>query len=224
MTRMRLLLLGLLMGLAALGYFSGAYEYLAPERLGVLLTEAGPWGPLVVIVIFSLLEPFGAPGAIFLLSAATLWSFWPALLVNWLGSIGAGMCGFAFARYFGRDWVEGRMPTRLRIWDQRLADNGLPAVILFRLCFFLNPASHWALGLSSVPTPTALLGTAIGFVPWVVAWTYFGAEILTWFEGQSSTTWIAIAMIIAAFIAFRTIRRRSQIAQAKRRALAGHDG
>ena len=207
--RNRLILLAVILGILALGYFSGLYQYLAPERLKELATEAGIWGPLLIVVLFSLLEPFFVPGAIFLLVAATLWPFWVALLVNWLGSTGAGMIGFAFARYFGRDWVEGRMPERLRIWDERLSAKGLPAVVLFRLLFFLNPASHWALGLSRVRFSAALFGTAIGFLPAVLIWTYFGAEILNWFAAQSVGLWAPVAVVIVALILFQRYRRRA---------------
>jgi uncharacterized membrane protein YdjX (TVP38/TMEM64 family) len=206
--RIRLILLSLVLGIAAIGYFGGLFQYLAPDRLRELLTEAGVWGPVVVVVMFTVLEPFFTPGAIFILAAATLWPFWLAFLVNWLGATGAGMFGFAFARYLGRDWVEGRMPERLRRWDNRLSEKGLPVVILFRLIFFLNPASHWALGLSRVPFSTALAGTAIGFAPTIALWTYFGAEILEWFGSQSAGTWIAVAVAIAAIIVFRVYRRR----------------
>jgi uncharacterized membrane protein YdjX (TVP38/TMEM64 family) len=211
--RNRLILISLILGIAAFAYFSGLYQYLAPDRLREVLMEAGPWGPVIVVVLFAVLEPFGTPGAVFLLATATLWPFWLALLVNWLGATGAGMIGFAFARYFGRDWVEGRMPDRLREWDERLSNKGLPAVILFRLIFFLNPASHWALGLSRVPAPTAFFGTMIGFAPAIALWTYFGSEILNWFNAQTAATWIPLVLAIVAFIAFRRYQKRKSTAR-----------
>ena len=204
--RNRLILLSVILGIGALGYFGGLFQYLAPDRMRELLTEAGAWGPVVIVVLFTLLEPFGTPGAFFILAAATLWPFWLAFLVNLLGATGAGMFGFAFARYLGRDWVEDRMPKRLRKWDDRLSDNGLPIVILFRVVLFLNPASHWALGLSRVPLSTAIAGTAIGFAPGIAVFTYFGAEIVTWFGDQSKAIWIAVAVAIVAIIAFRRYR------------------
>jgi uncharacterized membrane protein YdjX (TVP38/TMEM64 family) len=207
--RNRLILLAMILAIAGLGYFSGLYQYLAPDRLRLLLTEAGVWGPVVIILLFSILEPFGTPGVIFLLTAATLWPFPLAFLINWLGATGAGMTGFAFARYFGRGWVERRMPARLRLWDERLSGRGITGVILFRLLFFLNPASHWALGLSSVPAPAAFFGTLIGFAPAIALWTYFGAEILVWFEAQSLGMWVAVIACIVAFIAFRKYRKRT---------------
>lgn len=212
--RNRLILLSAVLVIAALGYFSGLYQYLAPDRLRELLIEAGAWGPVVIVVLFTLLQPFGTPGAFFLLVAATLWPFWLALTVNWLGAVGAGMFGFMFARYLGRDWVEARMPERLRRWDDRLSNSGLPIVILFRLVFFLNPASHWALGLSRVPLSTAILGTVIGYAPWLVLWTYFGAEILVWLEAQSIGIWLAVGVALIAIVVFRKVRAQKNSVKA----------
>jgi uncharacterized membrane protein YdjX (TVP38/TMEM64 family) len=207
--RNRLILLAVIFAVAGFVYFTGIYQYLAPDRLRLLLTELGVWGPVVIILLFSILEPFGTPGVIFLLTAATLWPFPLAFLVNLLGATGAGMTGFAFARFIGRNWVEDRMPARLRLWDERLAGRGVTGVIVFRLIFFLNPASHWALGLSSVPAPAAFFGTMIGFAGPIALWTYFGAEILVWFEAQSVWVWVAVITAIVAFLAFRKIRKRT---------------
>jgi len=211
--RNRLILISLILGIAAAAYFTGLYQYLAPDRLREVLTDAGPWGPVLIVVLFATLEPFGVPGAIFLLAAATLWPFWLALLVNWLGSTGAGMIGFAFARYFGRDWVEGRMPERIRKWDDRLSQKGLSAVILFRLFFFLNPASHWALGLSRVPASTAFFGTVLGFGPAILLWTYFGSRILDWFKAQTAATWIPLALAVVTFIVLRRYWKKRSASQ-----------
>jgi uncharacterized membrane protein YdjX (TVP38/TMEM64 family) len=206
--RYRLIILLALLSIAALGFFSGFYQYLTPDRLREVASEAGIWGPLLLVVLFAVLEPFFVPGAIFLLASATLWPFWLALAVNLGGATGAGMIGFAFARYFGREWVEAHMPTRLKAWDDYLTSKGLRAVMLFRLFFFLNPASHWALGLSGVRASTAALGTALGFAPAVWLWTYFGAEILNWFADQSIETWLAVGAAVLAVIAFRRFRSR----------------
>lgn len=206
--RNRLLLLGSIVALAALAYYGGLFQYLAPDRLRQLLVDAGIWGPLLIIALFTVLEPFGTPGAFFMVAAATVWPLWMSFPINWIGAIGAGMFGFAFARYLGRDWVEDRMPDRLRKWDERLSERGLPVVIVFRLLFFLNPASHWALGLSRVSVPNAVLGTVIGFAPWTALWSYFGNDIFIWVGAQSWQTWLGVALVIVAIIAFRRYRGR----------------
>ena len=150
-----------------------------------------------------------------MLAASALYPFWLAFIVNWLGSIGAGMFGFAFARYFARDWVSGRMPERMRKWDDRLSNEGLRVVIIFRAMFFLNPASHWALGLSQVRAPQAALGTAIGFLPRIIMWSYFGERILNWFDTNSTGMIVGVGLAIAAAIAVSiVIRRRREAAAA----------
>jgi uncharacterized membrane protein YdjX (TVP38/TMEM64 family) len=213
--RNRLFLLALLAGLAALAFFGGLHEFLAPERLRALAAEAGPWGPMVIVCLFTLLEPFGAPGFVFLLTSVSLWPFEVALAVNWAGATGAGLFGFLFARYMARDWVASRMPANLRRWDEKLSERGIGFVIGFRLVFFLNPASHWALGLSQVSLPAAVIGTLVGFAPWAAVWTYFGEEILSWLERQPIGTWVAIAAAIGGLVALRALNE-----QRKRRTAA----
>ena len=161
-----------------------------------------------MVALFAILQPFGAPGAIFMMASATLWPFWLSLAVNMTGAVCAGMLGFGFARYMGRDWVEGRMPARLRAWDERLSEHGRPKVITFRLIFFLNPAAHWALGLSRVRVRDAILGTFIGLLPAVALWTYFGAELLEWFAKQPTEVWIGAVVAIVAVVIIVKLRKR----------------
>lgn len=194
--------------MAAFGYIGGYFQYLDPERLREVIAETGAWGPVAVVALFAVLEPFGAPGAIFMMASASLWPFWLALLVNMSGAVCAGMFGFGFARYMGRGWVEERMPARLREWDERLSEHGLPKVITFRAIFFLNPAAHWALGLSRVTVPTAILGTFIGYLPGVTLWTYFGAELLDWINGLPSEAWIGLGVAVVAVIIVVQLRKR----------------
>lgn len=206
--RTRIILLAVIATIVATGFYFGLFQHLTPDRLGALAEAAGPWGPFIIVALFALLEPFGVPGAIFMLTATALWPFGLAFAVNWMGGTAAGMFGFGFARYFARDWVEDRMPERLRRWDVRLSNEGLPVVILFRTLFFLNPASHWALGLSRVPASKATIGTAIAFAPWTAVWTYFGERILAWFD-DPSLEWLLIGgAVLAAVLIGRALLRR----------------
>jgi len=70
------------------------------------------------------------------------------------------------------------------------------------LMFFLAPWAHWALGLSPVSLRAYLVGTAIGYIPWIVAFTFFGAAIVEWGSQQPSEVWIGIATAaVLSFIA-----------------------
>ena len=204
--RTRLIILAVLASVFAIAYTTGLYQYLAPEKLREFADAAGAFGPLVIVALFGALQPFGFPGAVFMLTASAIWPFGLAFLVNWIGATCAGMFGFAFARYLGRDSVSGRLPPRLQKWDNRLSSQGLPIVIGFRAIFFLNPISHWALGLSRVPATTATLGTAIAYLPWTAAWTYFGAQIIARFQTHTMELLIGIAAIVLVVFLIRRLR------------------
>jgi hypothetical protein len=47
----------------------------------------------------------------------------------------------------------------------------------------------------------------------IALWTYFGAEILVWFEAQSVGMWVAVVAGIVAFILFRNYRKRAAAAE-----------
>ncbi len=206
--RNRLLLLLVVVSVGSLAYLAGLFEYLDPDELRELIIGWGVWGPIVVVLLFSAVQPFGFPGMVFMMASATLWPFWFAFFINLAGASGAGMVGFGFARYIGRDWVEDRTPERIRAWDERLSDRGLPVVIPFRAVFFLSPAAHFALGVSRVRVTDAAIGTIIGFAPAVAAWTYFGAEILSWLENQGPEVWLGALGVIIVLVAIVRYRGR----------------
>jgi uncharacterized membrane protein YdjX (TVP38/TMEM64 family) len=197
----RLLVLAAIVALGAAVWFSGLLELVRdPERARALLDEAGPLGPVLFVLAFGLLEPFGVPGVLFVVPAVLAWPLGMAFALSWAGSILAGMVGFGFARTIGRDWVMGHMPERLHAYDQRLAERGLRTVILVRLIFFLAPPAHWALGLSRVRFAPFVLGTAIGFVPGIAALTLLGRGAFALLGDAPRGIFLAIAIAVVAIV------------------------
>jgi len=193
---------------AAVAYWSGAIELLSDEeRTRALLAEAGAWGPVLYVAAFALLEPFGVPGLFFIVPASLVWPLWWAGLLSWTGAVLAGLVGFGFARWIGKDWVEQHLTPRLRAYDERLAERGLQTVIIVRLLFFLAPPAHWALGLSKVRITPFVLGTAIGFIPGIAAITLLGSGLFDLLRAAPRGTWLVVGVLIALAIYLR--RRRT---------------
>lgn len=191
-------------------YFSGFFELLTdPDRAQAALERLGIWAPILYVVAFALLEPFFIPGLAFMIPGGFVFSFPELFVLSWLGSIGAGIVGFSFARFIGREFVESRLPDRLRTYDERLATRGLRTVIWVRMMLFLAPPAHWLLGLSKVRFAPFVLGTAIGFVPGIGLAAY-----LIVFVGESLGEWIrdlprgSIAVIIIGLVVANRIRLR----------------
>ncbi len=197
------------LGLLAVGWWAGLFELLSdPDRTTELLRSLGPWGYVLYVASFSLLEPFFVPGILFILPATVIWPGWLAFVLSLLGSTGAGIVGFTFARLLARDWVTERIPDRLRQYDERLATHGLRTVIIVRLVLFLMPPAHWALGISRVDFPKFVLGSVIGFIPGIAMLTYLGGSLFELLREQPPETWRWIG--ISAFVLFvgNQIRKR----------------
>jgi uncharacterized membrane protein YdjX (TVP38/TMEM64 family) len=213
----RVVLLGVVAGILSALYFSGFFEYIEDaERVRASLDGLGMWAPVLYILAFSCLEPFFVPGFAFIVPGAFVWSYGTLFLLSWLGSIGAGIVGFSFARYLGRDYVEGRLPASLRRYDERLAERGLRTVILVRLTLFLAPPAHWLLGVSQVRFAPFVLGTAIGFLPGIALLTYvvvfLGESLGDFFANQPREFWIGLGVVIVALALVRRRVRRKKSA------------
>lgn len=187
-------------------YASGTYEEFDPVTMRGWFRDAGPWGGLLFIAAYSCLQPFGLNGLVFLLSAPLIWDPTEAFLLNWAGTVGTGILSFAGARFVARDWIQKRLPKRLRRFDERLLTRGFRTVFLLRLVFYTAPSVQWALGVSRVRFTPFLAGTVLGVAPFTLMMTLIGVRVAAWIEEHPVATWpwdqiwpvvIILAVVIA---------------------------
>jgi uncharacterized membrane protein YdjX (TVP38/TMEM64 family) len=176
-------------GLFAWVYVSGAYEQFDPVVMRDWVRAAGPWGALLFVVSYSFLQPFGVNGLVFLLSAPLIWSPTEAFLLNWAGTVGTGLFSYAGARFMVRDWLQERLPQRVRRFDDRLRTHGFRTVLLLRLVFYTTPSVQWALGVSRVRFLPFLIGSVLGVAPFTLGTTLVGVRVAAWLEKNPVATW-----------------------------------
>ena len=170
-------------------YASGAYEQFDPATMRVWFQDAGAWGGLLFIAAYSCLQPFGLNGLVFLLSAPLIWSPTEAFLLNWAGTVGTGLFSFSGARFVARDWIQKRLPQRMRRFDDRLRTHGFRTVFLLRLIFYTTPTVQWALGVSRVSFVPFLAATVLGVAPFTLMTTLVGVRVAAWIEKHPVATW-----------------------------------
>lgn len=120
------------------------------------------WGLLAVTIAAG---GCGIPPVVFILPAASLWTFPGALLFSLLGGMGGSLLGFFLARYFLRETLTARIPLKIRKFEQRLEAHALLTVLGLRLLFYLFPPVNWMLGLSRISLGRFSLGTFFGMLP-----------------------------------------------------------
>ena len=170
-------------------YVSGAYQQFDPATMRDWVRAAGPWGGILFVISYSCLQPFGLNGLVFLLSAPLIWSPTEAFLLNWAGTVGTGLFSYAGARFFVRDWLQARLPPRVRRFDERLQTHGFRTVLLLRLIFYTTPSVQWALGVSRVRFFPFLMATILGVAPFTLGTTLVGVRVAAWIEEHPVATW-----------------------------------
>lgn len=190
----------------------GLFDLFAdPARVKRTLVELGPWGYAAFIGAYTLLQPFGMPGTVFVFAAPLIWP-WPiAFALSMAGTLAASVVGFSFARFVARDWVSKLVPERFRAYDEALAKRGFATVVTLRFVFWMPPPLHAFFGISKVPFWTHFWGSAMGyFVPLLVV-SYFGQRVFDAVLEAPSTAWIGAGVGLALTAALIwAIRRRTR--------------
>jgi len=212
---LKIALAAALAGFVAWIYASGAYQRLDPATMRVWFRDAGPWGGALFIAAYSLLQPLGVNGLVFLLSAPLVWAPTEAFLLNWAGTVGTGLFSFFGARFVARDWIQRRLPKRIRRFDDRLYTRGFRTVFLLRVIFYTAPTVQWALGASRVSFLPFLAGTVLGVAPFTLLATFLGVRAAAWIEAHPVATWpwdriwpvIILAAVVIAAIGVVVVRK-----------------
>lgn len=193
-------------------------QFADPTRARDTLVELGPWGYLAFVVAYTVLQPFGVPGTVFVWAAPLIWP-WPiAYALSMTGTMAASVVGFSFARFIARDWVAERIPARFKKYDEALARRAFTTTALLRFIFWMPQPLHAFLGLSKVSFWTHFWGSLVGYAIPLFLVSFFGEKLLDWMKRAPPSTWIG-AFVAAGGIALGVwvVRRRTARALASAR-------
>jgi uncharacterized membrane protein YdjX (TVP38/TMEM64 family) len=182
-----------------------------PVRLKQALLDLGPWGYVAFLVSYTVLQPFGVPGTVFVLAAPLIWP-WPiAFALSMIGTLGASVVGFSFARFVARDWVARRIPARFHAYDEALARRAFATVFTLRLVFWMPQVLHAFFGISRVRFSTHFWGSAAGYVLPLLAMSYFGPKVFDAMRAAPPEVWagVAVGAALIAATAWAIRRRRA---------------
>ena len=193
--------------LAAAWYF-GVFERIGePKALAEALVGMGTWGYLAFIVAYTVLQPFGVPGTIFIVAAPLIWPWQTAFALSMVGTMSASVVGFSFARFVARDWVSTRIPARLRRYDAALEQRAFQTVVILRLIFWMPQVLHAFLGVSKVSFWTHFWGSLIGYVPPLFLVSYLGATMFDASGKMQPGAWPIMGGLLIASLTIAALAR-----------------
>jgi uncharacterized membrane protein YdjX (TVP38/TMEM64 family) len=180
----------------------------AERKVQDWLESLGVWAWVIYAAAFALLEPLGVPAVLFIIPASVVWGPWVALGLSLPAACLAALLGFVYARFLARQWVEERLPARLKRFNSKLEQGGgtaFLAVVTVRILFFLFPPTHWLFGLSRIGLTPFLIGTLIGLMPAMLGLAFLGGGLASWLTTQPPWIW---GWVLAAFVMIVMLRRR----------------
>jgi uncharacterized membrane protein YdjX (TVP38/TMEM64 family) len=197
----------------AAAYYFGIFARLAePKILAETLVAMGAWGYLAFILAYTVLQPFGVPGTIFVVAAPLIWPWQTAFALSMIGTMCASVVGFSFARFVAKDWVSARIPARLRKYDESLARSAFQTVVVLRLILWMPQVLHSFFGVSKVGFWTHFWGSLVGYVPPLLLVSYLGGEMFDASGKIQPGGWPVLgALLIASLLVaalFRAYERR----------------
>lgn len=180
-----------------------------PARLKQALLDLGPWGYAAFLLAYTVLQPFGVPGTVFVVAAPLIWPWPVAFALSMAGTLSASVVGFSFARFVARDWVAQRIPARFRAYDEALAQRAFLTVFTLRFIFWMPPLLHAFFGVSRVRFSTHFWGSAAGYALPLLATSYFGPRVFDMMRAAPPSVWIglAAATVVIGVAAWRLRRR-----------------
>lgn len=215
----RIAMVVVVVALLLLAYRFGLFaEVSEPRRFAQAVVGLGIWGYLGFIVAYTCLQPFGVPGTVFIVAAPLIWPWHVAFGLSMVGTMGASVVGFSFARFLARDWVAARIPERFKKYDTALEQHALRTVFTLRLIFWMPQVLHGFLGVSKVPFWTHIWGSLLGYIPPLFVVSYFAAEVFDGSGQLQPRAWtilggLAMMSLCVALVARkldRSARRRAE--------------
>jgi len=189
-------------------YYSGILARVAePKILARTLVEMGAWGYLVFILAYTVLQPFGVPGTIFIIAAPLIWPWQTAFALSMIGTMSASVVGFSFARFVAKDWVSARIPAWLRKFDESLGRNAFQTVVVLRLVLWMPQVLHSFFGVSKVGFWTHFWGSLVGYVPPLLLVSYLGGDMFDTSGKIQPGAWPILAGLFVASLVIAALAR-----------------
>lgn len=196
----------LVIGIAFGARLLGLDQLLSLEAMREWVDSWGRLGPLAFIGLCILGIVLYLPESLLLTFGGALFGGWAAFAYGWIATVIGTTITFLVARYVARDYVRRTIVDKrdwFRRFDDRFSQHGFFWVFLLRTVLGLAPPLNWAVGATSVSFGNYAAGTALGVIPNVAVFVYFGGSIATAVEqGDWLTPQILVPTgIVVLFVA-----------------------
>ncbi len=145
------------------------------EALRDHIAALGVFGPLAFVAIMAFRPFLWLPSWLVLFACGMLFGPWLGAIYGAIGGLVGGALIFGIARAFGRDAVQSRLGSVLRIFDDLLANRGMPWLALYT-AVPISPLTpiYASAGVSRMRLAPFCAAIGVGFLPRSGVFTFLG--------------------------------------------------
>lgn len=150
------------------------------------IRNAGAFGAMLFIVVYTIGTLMNIPGFLFLFVGFIVFPGFNGILIGYLASVVAVTVHFFFVRAMAGEALSEIKQPFVKRQMSRLVTSPIKTTIILRLIFYVSPPVNYALAMSSIKWKHSLIGTMISFpvnVMFNYTWMMFAKDrILEWFS------------------------------------------
>ncbi len=171
---------------------------ISPESLREYVRALGPVAPIAFLGLVTFRSILLLPSAVVLTAGGLVFGAWLGAIFGGIGLLASALWCFAAARLLGRDWVQSRIPERLRPLEERAESFGPPLIGLATAhpMGVMTPL-YFAAGLSRIRFAPFLVACAVAGPIRAALYAGFGAQLT---DLWSPRFWVATGVLAAASI------------------------
>lgn len=175
---------------------SGLAEALDEHWIDTYVRDRGAAGIIIFVAIGGFFTGVGLPRQIISFLAGYAFGLVEGTAMAVLATLVGCLLTFYYARFLGRDLVAHRFPGKVKRIDDFLAKNPFLMTLLIRfLPMGSNLVTNLVAGVTRVPAPPFLAGSAIGYVPQTLIFALVGTGIKV---APAANIALAVALFVAS--------------------------
>lgn len=149
-----------------------------PEYIRMWVESFGIWGPVIYIGLYAVRTLTLFSATVFTLASGLIFGPWLGMLYTLIGENLAANLAFFVGRYFGKDVIAraGKQVSFFPTGD-KFREHGFMSVLMMRLLFFPFDWVGYLSGAYNMRQRDFALGTAIGILPGLIAFTFLGGAL-----------------------------------------------
>jgi uncharacterized membrane protein YdjX (TVP38/TMEM64 family) len=201
------LLIALLAVAFALFRWTPLSEFLTKDKMVALMMDlrSAWWAPVALLALYLVLSPTGLPVSPLIFAGGVVFGVKLGWFYNLLGTMIGATASFLLARALGYELVSHVVPKALlKRAEKILEKHGFWTIVRVRFLPIPFAVINYGAALAGVRFPQFLVATAIGLIPSMLIYTYFGHALFNaaTADRQSVIRNLAGVLVIVMLLSF----------------------